>query len=629
MRYRPRLATALEFLLYAILTAIMLHATWLTWPDAYIDFSRELYLPWRVSCGDVLYRDLAYYFGPVSVYVNAALFALIGRPSIHALFALNFVFWVATLLALRAILRRIASPLAATLSIVSFILLFSFNRYIFWGDFNYLAPYSHELPRGFLLALLSLLSLDSALRRRSALLALSAGFLLGLSLFTKPEIALAAVASTVVFFLARFPGDAALGDAASSRVLLKPGRPARDGGTGIPPPAFPSVWTFALGLLLALAAVLVPLSFALGSFSRAFRHGLCKLYLDCFAPALTSLPFFKGVMGTDDIPANAFRLLGGTVLAALPFFLARLTLPRLSSRSMRLAATVLLALAAAAIGFFGFSSLNAALPLAPVLFGIVGLGQYVRHRPLKGNGPTPGSSSGFPANPDCAREKTLPLSLAFSVFALLLVSKMFLNARIYHYGFVLALPSFCCAVLFFFRSPCPAPRAAIAGALLLGFATTALRLQGAVLVPGDIHHPVHDGAYHADPVNAHAFNEILAWIRTHTSPGSTLAVFPEGAVLNVLSGRPNPTPYVSLEEQALPRYDEAALLASYSNNPPDTIVLVRKQQDTEFGTGYAKPLMALLASRYTPVYAYATPSPSGPVPYLLVATRIPSAAPPP
>ena len=69
---RHRLHLAFEFLLYAILTALMLHVTWLTWPDAFVDFSREVYLPWRVSCGDVLYRDLAYYFGPV--YSIAALF---------------------------------------------------------------------------------------------------------------------------------------------------------------------------------------------------------------------------------------------------------------------------------------------------------------------------------------------------------------------------------------------------------------------------------------------------------------------------------------------------------------------------------------------------------------------------
>ena len=215
---RSRLLPALEFLLYSALTAFALHATWLTWPDAYIDFSRELYLPWRVSCGDVLYRDLAYDFGPVSVYTNAALFALLARPSIRALFALNFAFWLAILLALRALLRRIAPPLVATLSVSFFIALFSFNRYIVCGNFNYLAPYSHEITRGFLFSFLALLSLDSALapstrekgcgrpekatQTRLSLL-ISSGVCYALVLFTKPELALATTAALAILFALR------------------------------------------------------------------------------------------------------------------------------------------------------------------------------------------------------------------------------------------------------------------------------------------------------------------------------------------------------------------------------------------------------------------------------------------
>ena len=64
---RPLLLLALDFLLYATLTARMLHATWLAWPDAFIDFSRDLNLPWRVSCCDVLCRDLACNFNYVSI----------------------------------------------------------------------------------------------------------------------------------------------------------------------------------------------------------------------------------------------------------------------------------------------------------------------------------------------------------------------------------------------------------------------------------------------------------------------------------------------------------------------------------------------------------------------------------
>ena len=602
---RTRLATALEFLLYAALAALMLHATWLTWPDDLIDFSRELYLPWRVSCGDILYRDLAYDFGPLSVYTNAALFALLGRPSIHALFSLNFAFWVATLLALRTLLRRIARPSVVIVCLSLFIVLFSFNRFIHHplGNLNYLAPYSHELPRGFLLALLSLLSLDSALRRRSVLLSLSSGFLLGLSIFTKPEIALAAIAATVVFFLARFLGDAPPGDAASSRVLLKPGRPARDGGASVPS----HVWTFALGLLLALATVLLPLSAALGSFSQALRHGLLDLYLACFNPALTAHPFYRTTTGLDAPLPNTLRLLLGAGLATAPFLLVRLLLSRVASRPLRLSVSSSLVLAAAAIGFFAFLPLNAALPVAPILFALLVLN---------------------PANhcPRTAIHLHRPLALSFAVFALALVSKIALNCGIGHYGFVLALPAFCCAVLVAFRSPCSATRAAVAATILLGF--TAAAIREARLVLPTLSAPIHDGAYLARPVEARLSNAALDWIRANTAPGSTLAVLPEGAILNVLSGRPNSTPYVYLDHPALLRFGEDAVLAAYSNAPPDTLVLVDIRASSKFGIDYAQSIMAFLDPLYTPVRTFTLPSPFGPFPALVIATRTPSLPPP-
>lgn len=74
---------------------------------------------------------------------------------------------MATLLAFRALLRRIASPLAATLAVSVFILLFSFSRYTGIGNDNFLAPYSHEITRGFLFALLALLALEHFKKYRS------------------------------------------------------------------------------------------------------------------------------------------------------------------------------------------------------------------------------------------------------------------------------------------------------------------------------------------------------------------------------------------------------------------------------------------------------------------------------
>ncbi len=56
----------------------MLAWTWGTWPDVVIDFGRELYVPWQLAEGKVLYRDIAWFNGPLSAHWNAALFSLFG-----------------------------------------------------------------------------------------------------------------------------------------------------------------------------------------------------------------------------------------------------------------------------------------------------------------------------------------------------------------------------------------------------------------------------------------------------------------------------------------------------------------------------------------------------------------------
>jgi len=48
-------------------------------PDILVDFGIQLYLPWRISQGDVLYRDVMYLTGgPLSQYFNALLFKIFG-----------------------------------------------------------------------------------------------------------------------------------------------------------------------------------------------------------------------------------------------------------------------------------------------------------------------------------------------------------------------------------------------------------------------------------------------------------------------------------------------------------------------------------------------------------------------
>ena len=52
--------------------------SWRKWLDPIVDYGREVYIPWQLSQGQVLYRDIAYFNGPLSPYFNALVFKTFG-----------------------------------------------------------------------------------------------------------------------------------------------------------------------------------------------------------------------------------------------------------------------------------------------------------------------------------------------------------------------------------------------------------------------------------------------------------------------------------------------------------------------------------------------------------------------
>src|ERR1700719_521931 len=63
----------------ALCLAILTVQTWRKWGDMVVDFGVQLYVPWKLSTGAVLYRDLAYLTGgPLSQYYHAWLFRIFG-----------------------------------------------------------------------------------------------------------------------------------------------------------------------------------------------------------------------------------------------------------------------------------------------------------------------------------------------------------------------------------------------------------------------------------------------------------------------------------------------------------------------------------------------------------------------
>lgn len=68
-----------------LVTVLLSLWSWRKWPDLIIDFGRELYFPWQIASGKVLYRDIAHVFGPLSQHFNAMLFKLDVRDALRAI----------------------------------------------------------------------------------------------------------------------------------------------------------------------------------------------------------------------------------------------------------------------------------------------------------------------------------------------------------------------------------------------------------------------------------------------------------------------------------------------------------------------------------------------------------------
>src|SRR3954464_614934 len=112
LRANTRILIGLGIVLLT-LTA-MLAFTWRTWPEPVIDFGRELYVPWQLSEGKVLYRDIVSYFnGPLSPYLHAAIFKVFG-VSLQTLVGFNLLVIALIATLIYALLDRAAGRLAAT-----------------------------------------------------------------------------------------------------------------------------------------------------------------------------------------------------------------------------------------------------------------------------------------------------------------------------------------------------------------------------------------------------------------------------------------------------------------------------------------------------------------------------------
>ena len=536
-------------LLLAVLAALKI--SWLKWSDPLIDFGRELYLPWRIGEGAVLYRDMDANYGPLSHYFNALIFRIAG-PGLMHLVAVNLAIYGAILALVYCEVRAGWGRLAAFVCSLFFIVAFSFSQFVRVGNYNFATPYAHETTHGFLLVLALVALWASWLRRPAAWKAAAAGIACGLCALLKVEIIFAAAAVTICGIVRAFLARPEFRRAAPWLPL---------GGVFI-----------AGGLLPPLIATAILWRTGAYSLREAFSWanvGWMGLFI---YKNIASDPIQAGFLGTNDATGNLrhLALYGGLSLAGIA---AACALCRLAGRGKTAAIAIgacLVGAAALAAFHISWTEIGGAFP------AWLCLAVLLAFRP-----PAPNSTA--------ANVRWL-LLLAAAAF----LARMALNPRIYHYGYYQAALAGIVAVATAFRTL--PDRFALRGigrviylvalGVFLAVGVGSLEKKSARIFSCKTQ-PVGEGAdrfYGFAPQlepTAHLLEEARKTLAAKSDCRS-LFVLPEGIMLNYLLRKPSPT-HVYMFNPYWLNWRES-VVKDLARNPPDYAVVISRDL-REYGVG--------------------------------------------
>jgi hypothetical protein len=593
----------------ALIGAFALFAffSWRCWPDLLVDFGEELYIPWRLTQGEVLYRDLAFIGGPLSLYLHALLFRLFG-VSLTVLVAANLCVLAATTAMLWWIFRRSGTYWSATIVTLFFLAVVAFAQYGLIGNYNYICPYRHEVTHGLALGLANLICLIRYRETRQARWLMAAACFLGLVVLTKVEMTLAAFLATAAALVIIVRADRQMRELSpgGSGSPDSPGPPPRAGGQGSRIGRNQSPWRLVGG---AIALALLPTAIAVAALSRSLSwntawRGVLSTYLLALKPSVSaSSAFYKTVGGWDD-PAGNLAVMALYAAVTVGVLIGAFAVERLfGGRKWPRTRGVVAGFAAFCVGTW-FIPANVAsgdnltlnwfdLPRAfPLLLTAVTV--LLLWRELR--------------RPSVA---ALPLCLS-AVFALGLLPKVALSAGWSHYGFVLNMPATLvlvhvaiyslpnwiarrCGSAACFRGVLVGLVAACALARVLNW-TTIDRFRTQPVVTGP-------DCFYVDPDPTHDDRSgptlwILGYLQKEMRDDETLVVFPNGTMLNYLLRKRNPTPYQMFTPFEFEVFGDEAVAGSVIRAAPDWVVLVTMDMSV-FGRGnFGDPHYAVEIRRF-------------------------------
>jgi hypothetical protein len=548
--------------------------TWRKWPDVLVDFGMQLYLPWKISTGSVLYQDVKYLTGgPLSQYFDALLFKLFGASLLTLVIAnLSIAFGLVVLIYRRFL--DAADVGTATMIGLGIVLVFTFGQYSNIGNFNYITPYCHEVWHGLALSILAVTLLSGWIVKESIWRAAVAGFCGGMVFMTKPEVFTALAVGVLAAF-----------------ILC---------GVTKKHPAF-MVKSFAAFLIASLMPLL---GFTLLFHRSESWHDSLRSVAFAWVPLLNSSvshnAFYQWCLGLDapwfNLRALLLHFVAAGAIVAVTAFLFRADFK--SSRN-RLTALAWGAILLGAASRFNWVECGRTLPLLSVVSCVILCLKLKRS----------------------AQESPPVFPLLWNVFGLMLLAKLGLYSRIWHYGFALAMPAFVGAIyLLLWLLPQAVEKygvhrrgfqATMGLVLLVGFARLFIGSQFNYRAKTVAVGRGADKIIAASPAinsTGGAMQAAIEWMNTNALPNATLAVLPEGIMVNYLTRRTNPTHYFVWNPAELAAFGQDQMTASFEANAPDYIMLIHRDA-AEYGAKYfgqeekfGLPLMQWIRKNYEPVW---------------------------
>ena len=533
-------------------TAVLFVVSRGKWSDALIDSGREWIVPDALARGELLYRDVVYWFGPFTPYFQAAFLKAFGS-GFPALVAAGAVSAAVALVLLHVLLRRVAGRRAAALWTALAIpaLVFMPNA----GGALLGMGYRIWHAAAFTLAAVALSSRPPR-RIGSVPAALAAGACAAFAGLCRTEWGLAAAAAAALAAYLR-PRSRGTGLRAGGLVVL----------------GFAVVLAAGLGVFLRAAgaeAVLVDGHVLLGGLPPETRH---------FLIAFSGLPDWR--RGLLEMLYSAAAWTG---IAAV---VAWLSWPRASARPRGLTYALAISVGVLAVTALAGGAGSAVLFSAAPLLGLAGAIAGIRR--WRGSPAAALAASGMlgfvlsyrrPFHIGDSAYVGPPLLFAFVAAAGLLhlsiaARRRAAERRSLERGFGRAL-----AVLVV---------AAFAARIAEYSAIEAAPIAGA------------SGLLSARPEVAKEIEELGALLRAKAPPDGVV-VFPEGEIFNFLSARPNPIRHKLYLPGYLSAEDEPQVLAELREHPPAAVVIWRRPvseyDHALFGEDYGKTIRAWIEERY-------------------------------